>query len=154
MTEFQVWRTIVDWVENQGGTVHAACPPGSSVYDCRKFCIIDPETRKRDEPDILFSLNGILYFMECKPTLSGSMRHGKKVLSNENDIEKLQRIKATYDKGTYDKQLIENYGINTADYAMKIAIGYAYNHSQPNIPLAGIIRYEINSDFSITIVEG
>lgn len=154
MTEFQVWRTIVDWVEDQGGTVHAACPPGSSVYDYRKFCIIDPETRKRDEPDILFSLNGILYFMECKPTLSGSIRHGKKVLSDESDIEKLQRIKIAYDKGNYDRQLIENYSINTADYAMKIAIGYTYSQSQPSVPLAGIVCYEISSDFSIKIVEG
>ena len=50
-----MWRAIVDWVEDNGGRVIAACPPGSSVYDYKKFCIIDPISGKRDEPDILLS---------------------------------------------------------------------------------------------------
>lgn len=153
MTEFQVWRRIVDWVEDQGGTIYAACPPGSSVYDYSKFCLIDPETKKRDEPDVLFALNGVLYFMECKPTLMGSMRPGRRALPAETDIDKLRRIKAAYDKGNYHRQLVENYGVDPSSRRMKIAIGYGYRPRQPDVSFPDVVRWEVHEDLSIKIAE-
>lgn len=152
MTEFQVWRAIVDWAEDRGGTIYAACPPGSSVYDYPKFCLIDPETQKRDEPDILFTLDGILYFVECKPTLTGSMRRSRKGLSDENDMEKLRRIKAAYDNGNFHRQLFENYGVDPSSCRMKIAIGYGYSPCQPDVPFTDIVRFEVHDDLSIKLL--
>lgn len=154
MTEFQVWRRIVDWVEDQGGTIYAACPPGSSVYDYSKFCLIDPETQKRDEPDVLFTLNGLLYFMECKPTLVGSMRQGRRGLLDENDVEKLRRIKAAYDRGSYHRQLLENYGVDPSSRGMRIAIGYGYSPCQPDVSFPDVVRFQVHDDLSVRIAEG
>ena len=125
MTEFKVWRTIVDWVEDNGGIVFAACPPGSSVYDYKKFCLIDPISKKRDEPDILFALGNTLYIIECKPTLSGSMNRGLKINFEESDIDKLKRIYSILCNGNYNQQLKEIYGINLENYKVKIGIGYS-----------------------------
>lgn len=152
MTEFKVWRTIVDWVEDRGGVVYAACPPGSSVFDYDKFCIIDPVTQKRDEPDILFSMDNFLYIVECKPSLSGILGKGNRIFSSENDVEKLRRIKSNYDNGNYEQQLLDNYGIIASNYRMKIAIGYAYTSRQPMFDFDGIIGIEINSGYKIKMV--
>lgn len=152
MTEFKVWRSIVDWVEDMGGIVYAACPPGSSVYDYRKFCIIDPLTKKRDEPDILLSLGGILYFIECKPTLSNCLNKSTKLNNNESDIEKLLRIKQNYDAGNYDNQLLENYGVDCANFKMEIAIGYAINPNK-NHDYNGITQFIVSPDDMSVVIK-
>jgi hypothetical protein len=152
MTEFKVWRIIVDWVEDQGGTVYAACPPGSSVFDYDKFCIIDPISKKRDEPDILFSIGNNLYIVECKPTLSRILGKGKKYRNDESDVDKLHRIKKIYENGHYDQQLFDNYGITAKYYEMKIGIGYAATIRQPTYDCNDIIKFEIDSNCKVKIV--
>lgn len=152
MTEFKVWRSIVDWVEDKGGIVYASCPPGSSVYDYRKFCIIDPITQKRDEPDILLSLGEILYFIECKPTLSNCLKRNTKLNSDESDVEKLQRIKNNYDAGNYNNQLLENYGIDCTNFKMEIAIGYATNHKITQ-NYNGITQFIVSADDMSVVIK-
>lgn len=152
MTEFKVWRTIVDWVEEQNGIVYAACPPGSSVFDYDKFCIIDPVSQKRDEPDILFSIGNILYIVECKPSLNGILRKDKKKSNDENDIDKLRRIKTIYDKGNYEQQLLDNYGVQAKKFKLKIGVGFAYSARQPKFDFDGIVGFEVDSDKKIKMV--
>ncbi len=153
MTEFQVWKTIVDWVEDQGGTVFAACPPGSSVYDYKKFCIIDLESKKRDEPDILFSIAQKLYIIECKPTQKKCFSQGLKANSNESDVDKLHRIKTSWEKGHYIQQIINNYGIVPQNYQLCIGIGYAAAASM-EYPDNEITYIEVLPDFTVNFIEG
>lgn len=146
MTEFKVWRRIVDWVEDNGGIVFAACPPGSSVYDYKKFCLIDPISKKRDEPDILFALGNTLYIMECKPTLSGSMNRGLKINSEESDIDKLKRIYSILCNGNYNQQLKEIYGINLENYKIKIGIGYSETKNDVILSDSEIVEIIVNEN--------
>lgn len=152
MTEFKVWRAIVDWVEDHGGVVFAACPPGSSVYDYIKFCLIDPKTKKRDEPDILFSLNDDLYIVECKPTLKASISRGIKMNSNESDVDKLLRVLDNCKSGNYDEQLQKNYGIDMKQYNVKIAIGYAGRLDKVPVMNNGVINIVVQNSKEIKIV--
>mgnify|MGYP000379359547 CR=1 FL=1 len=146
MTEFKVWRTIVDWVEDNGGIVFAACPPGSSVYDYKKFCLIDPISKKRDEPDILFALGNTLYIIECKPTLSGSMNRGLKINFEESDIDKLKRIYSILCNGNYNQQLKEIYGINLENYKVKIGIGYSETKNDVILSDLEIVEIIVNEN--------
>lgn len=152
MTEFKVWRTIVDWVEDNAGCVIAACPPGSSVYDYKKFCLIDPVTGKRDEPDILFIFHDTVFFMECKPTLAGLKAKGLKASSDESDIEKLLRIRAIYDAGLYNQQLLDNYGVDTSRYPMCVAIGYAETKDGNYLAASDISQFIVSTNNEIKIV--
>ena len=146
MTEFKVWRTIVDWVVDNGGIVFAACPPGSSVYDYKKFCLIDPISKKRDEPDILFALGNTLYIIECKPTLSGSMNRGLKINFEESDIDKLKRIYSILCNGNYNQQLKEIYGINLENYKVKIGIGYSETKNDVILSDLEIVEIIVNEN--------
>lgn len=123
MTEYRVWRAIVDYGLSQGWELIGACPPGGSVYVCNRCCLIDPETGKRDEPDILFKNGNMLIAVECKPRLSGLISTSKNSL-NETDAEKLLRIAANFDAGKYDNQLKTNYGIK-GPVTIQIALGYS-----------------------------
>lgn len=154
MTEFKVWRTIVDWVEDNGGKVFAACPPGSSVYDYKKFCLIDPISKKRDEPDILFALGNTLYIIECKPTLSGSMNRGLKINSEESDIDKLKRIYSILCNGNYNQQLKEIYGINLENYKIKIGIGYSETKNDVILSDSEIVEIIVNENNKMIKIVG
>jgi len=123
MTEYKVWRSIVDYGLSQGWELLGACPPGGSVYVCNRCCLIDPETGKRDEPDILFKNGTTLIAVERKPRLSGLISTSKNSL-NETDAEKLLRIAANFNTGIYNKQLSENYGI-IEPVTLQIALGYS-----------------------------
>ena len=151
MTEFRVWRSIVDWVEDNGGRVIAACPPGSSVYDYKKFCIIDPISGKRDEPDILFIWQNTIYFVECKPTLRGICAKGLKQASDESDIDKLRRIEFAYRAHNYDQQLLDNYGIDVSCYDFRLGVGYAANKTQYE-SIEGITQFVVSDSYSIKVV--
>lgn len=151
MTEFKVWRSIVDWVEDHGGSVIAACPPGSSVYSYKKFCLIDPVTGKRDEPDILLLWRNVLYFIECKPSLRGICAKGRKAGSDESDIDKLLRIEAAYHEHHYDKQLLENYGVNVNCFQMRIGVGYASQKESHDV-MNGITQFVVLDGYHIKIV--
>ncbi len=146
-----MWRSIVDWVEDNGGRVIAACPPGSSVYDYKKFCIIDPVSGKRDEPDILFIWKNTVYFVECKPTLRGICAKGLKLASDESDIDKLSRIEISYSAHHYDKQLLDNYGIDVSCYGFRLGVGYAAKSTR-NEPIAGITQFVVSDNYHIEIV--
>lgn len=151
MTEFKVWRSIVDWVEDNGGRVIAACPPGSSVYDYKKFCLIDLVTGKRDEPDILLIWQNELYFVECKPTLRGIYTKGLRQVSDESDIDKLRRMEVAFHAHHYDQQLLENYSIDVNRFNLRLGVGYAAKDSgYESIP--GIIQFIVLDSCSIKIV--
>ena len=153
LSEFKVWKSIVEWIDEHGGKVIAGCPPGSSVYDYRKFCIVDPISGKRDEPDILFIWNEDIYIVECKSTLAGIKSKSQKVNSNENDIEKLQRIELWLNQGRYDRQLCDNFGIVLNDYKhIKIGIGYAALSTQNVTPIVGVVQLVVHEDYQIKIV--
>lgn len=152
MTEFKVWKIIVDWIEDNGGTVFAACPPGSSVYDYKKFCIIDPITKKRDEPDILFVMDKKLYMVECKPTQKKCFSQGLKANSNESDVDKLHRIKISWESGLYTQQMLDNYGIIPQDYKLCIGIGYATTSSLTYLD-SEIAYIEVLPDFTVNFIE-
>ncbi|MEK3900064.1 hypothetical protein [Paenibacillus sp. FSL R7-0179] len=148
MTEFTVWRAIVDWVEDGDGTVFAACPPGSSVYDYKKCCLIDPVSKKRDEPDIMFALGKDLFFVECKLTLSGILYKGNK-LNGENDIDKLLRLKKTYMEFNYDQQLANNYGVDTSLYNLKLGIGYAEGKKVGEFQNIDIVHFIVDNNGNV-----
>ena len=151
MTEYKVWRSIVDWVEDNGGRVIAACPPGSSVYDYKKFCIIDPVSGKRDEPDILFIWQNTVYFVECKPTLRGIYAKGLKQASDESDIDKLRRIEISYRSHHYDQQLLDNYGIDVNCYDFRLGVGYSAKGTCDEL-IAGITQFVVSDSYSIKIM--
>lgn len=151
MTEYKVWRSIVDWIEDNGGHVIAACPPGSSVYDYKKFCIIDPISGKRDEPDILFIWQNTVYFVECKPTLSGIRAKGLKLASDESDIDKLRRIEISYRAHHYDQQLLDNYGIDVSRYDFRLGVGYASKKTS-NESIPGITQFVVSDSYGIKIM--
>lgn len=123
MTEYTVWRAIVDYGLSQSWELIGACPPGGSVYVCSRCCLIDPETGKRDEPDILFKAGTTLIAVECKPRLSGLISTSRNSLK-ETDVEKLQRIAENFKNGRYNEQLRANYGIKEPS-TLQIALGYA-----------------------------
>lgn len=151
MTEFRVWRAIVDWVEDNGGRVIAACPPGSSVYDYKKFCIIDPISGKRDEPDILFIWQNTIYFVECKPSLRGICARGLKQASDESDIDKLRRIEVSYLAHHYDRQLFDNYGIDVNLFDFRLGVGFAAKGTS-NKTFDGITQFVVSENYDIKIV--
>ena len=128
-----MWRAIVDWVEDNGGRVIAACPPGSSVYDYKKFCIIDPISGKRDEPDILFIWQNTIYFVECKPSLRGICARGLKQASDESDIDKLRRIEVS----------------NLFDF--RLGVGFAAKGTS-NKTFDGITQFVVSENYDIKIV--
>lgn len=152
MTEFKVWRTIVDWVIDTGGLVYAGCPPGSSVFGYSRFCLIDPISSKRDEPDILFSLGDNLYIVECKPSLRKSISRGRRGNNCESDIDKLRRIYTSLLLGNYDDQFIKNLNVDISKYNKKIAIGFAQSKSDPDISFPDITRFIVNNDFRVTVL--
>ena len=146
MTEYAVWKAIVDYGLSQGWELLSACPPGGSVYICNRCCLIDRETGKRDEPDILFKHETILIAVECKPRLSGLTSNSRNSL-NETDVEKLQRIAANFESGIYNEQLRINYGI-TKPFTLQLAIGYAKG-SKDKLFLSTTIRRFIVSSNSV-----
>ena len=146
-----MWRSIVDWIEDNGGRVIAACPPGSSVYDYKKFCLIDPLSGKRDEPDILFIWQNKIYFVECKPTLRGICAKGLKQVSDESDIDKLRRIEVSYHAHHYDQQLLDNYGIDVNSFEFRLGVGYAAKDTSHEL-IAGITQFVVSDNYNIKIV--
>lgn len=153
ISEFKVWKSIVDWIEDHGGIVVAACPPGSSVYDYNKFCLVDPISGKRDEPDILLLWEKYIFFIECKSTLSGIKSKREKYNSNESDIEKLKRIKVWANQGRYDQQLLNNFNVKLTDKTkLKIGIGYATSDIKKVKPIHDIIQFIVTEDYQIKIV--
>lgn len=124
MREQEVWRKIVDWAKSEGYSVLAACPPGSSVYDYQRFCIVDTESGKRDEPDILMTKGDKIYFVECKTTKKDSLKVIEKAGMLESDVDKLIRIDKNAQRGIYNEQLAENYGLDCNGKEILMAIAY------------------------------
>lgn len=151
MREQEVWRTTVDWAEDNGYSVIAACPPGSSVYDYRRFCIVDPQNKKRDEPDILMKKGKDVYIVECKVTQKDCLRIVAKTKSVESDVDKLRRIKKSMDVGMYDQQLFDNYGIDRKNCIIHIALAF-YQNGIPD-SIRGFTQFVWQGGSTIQIVE-
>jgi len=151
MNEHDVWKYCVEYFENNGGKIHAACPPGgSSIYP--RCMLYNSITRKRDEPDLLATIGNDLYIIEAKQSLEQSFKQGLKASSNESDYDKLVRIAKDYNAGFYDKQLKENYLINVHNYSMHIAITY---HSQSTVisgPTLGLDHFIVSNTGSVLLV--
>lgn len=146
MKEYQVWKTIVNWIEDSGGRILCACPPGGSVYGYNKCCFINPLTGKRDEPDIMFLLKNTLYIIECKPSYAGLIANNINKLNNESDVEKLLRIKNNYLCHSYNQQLISNYGIKPELIEFKIGLGYAKSRKEPPLIDTRLTHFVINGN--------
>lgn len=148
MIEHDVWKFCVEYIKNTNGTIYAACPPGgSSIYP--RFMLYNPITNKRDEPDLLATINNELYIIEAKPTCELCFKRGLKTASNESDYDKLLRIFDGVKAGIYDKQFLENYLINIKDY--NIHIGITYNDESTSVtgPFWGLDHF-IVSDLGVT----
>ena len=141
----------MDWAEDNDYLVIAACPPGSSVYDYRRFCIVDSQSGKRDEPDILMKKGQDVYIIECKVSQKDSLRIIEKARSSESDVDKLKRIKKSLDIGVYDKQLSTNYGIDRCNCRIHIAIGFYQNSIPSSIP--GFMQFIWQGGSSIQILD-
>ncbi len=103
MTESEVWKYGMLFLQQEGFTVHCGSPPGATSY-MYKNCILG-NNGMVDAPDIVFSRDGIIYLSECKPTFSDLYKMN---LHKESDIDKLIRLILIASKGLYDAQLTNN----------------------------------------------
>lgn len=151
MNEYNVWKYCTEYIENNGGKVFAACPPGgSSIYP--RCMLYNPTTRKRDEPDLLASIGSDLYIIEAKPSLEQSFKQGLKASSNESDYDKLVRIAKDYRTGVYDKQLQDNYLLNVNNFTMHIAITYNNQSASLIGPILGLAHFIVSDSGIVTLV--
>ena len=138
MTESDVWRRCVHFLIDAGYQIHCGSPPGSTSYAFKNCILIRGEIL--DSPDIIFSMDSVIYLCECKATLKKlyeKNRHG------ENDIDKLRRLVLDAQRGYYNDQLLHNYGVTVnSDTMFRPCICYPGDVSTSSLDCAHMVVTE------------
>lgn len=99
VVEFQVYLRLIEYLTEKNWVIVCACPPSGTdirFLRCRlpRRDLSGSLKGDRDEVDVTAHNNEVVLLIECKATLSDSLKR----LNNlqESDYDKLQRLKASF----------------------------------------------------------
>tara|TARA_Y100001936_G_scaffold250826_1_gene304728 strand:+ start:3631 stop:4125 length:495 start_codon:yes stop_codon:yes gene_type:complete len=125
--EFQVYKDLIELLEQKKWKIICASPPGGTDNRFRKCLfprriLTSSEKGPRDELDVIALKNEQLLLIECKPLLSQSLKHQNAL--GESDYHKLNRILTVYPSKILANMLQKGTGINISqDLKINLALG-------------------------------
>ena len=126
-TEFEVYRNLIELLEKRGWKIVCASPPEGTDNRFRKCLfprriLTSSEKGPRDELDVIALKNDQLILIECKPSLSQSLKHQNAL--GESDYQKLNRILSNYEPKVISDMLQKGIGISiTKKPEINLALG-------------------------------
>lgn len=147
MTELDVYRRFIDFLEGAGWRVLCASPPAGTDARFRK-CLLPRrrigvgEKGPRDEVDITAVKGQVILLAECKETLSDSLT----VLNalGESDREKLLRLRRSFPPKILARLLERGLGVRlpeSPEVALALVVG-----SVDRPIVEGFVVIEVSSD--------
>lgn len=143
-SEYTVYSTLVDYLLRSGWDIVCACPPSGIDYRFQKCNLPRPGGLRgvRDEVDITAVKDGCCLLIECKGSLNDSTSRVNR--DGDSDVQKLQRISASYPAPALAVALRQAHGYGHAFTSAQTAVAFG---SPVQDPLLGV-------DATIAVVDG